>query len=368
MGEFEDRLWRELEQRHGSDLAGLPAHTGPRRVPRPRLLAGTSLGLAGTGAALALVLSAGSAAPAFAVTRNHDGTVNVVIRRADAIAAANARLSALGIHAQAVQVTSACGTAIVSKQVIPSGNVAVKQVPIAAQARKALISARINPGKIPAGRTLVIAAGPAGGPQREIGTVVSQVRPLCLNATSVGVRVAALAQARMTVLCHAGHVRVLIPSPALLHARLRALRAARAAGHVLTPVPAAVAAASGTTGTATGSTTTSTGTATTGTTTGPTTTSTGTATTGVAAPATASGPVLAPAPLALRRLQCPPMTVVAPAPTGTTFTSTTGTSTTDTTTASGSATTTSAGPVTAPAAKTSAPQQRVAKKAAAQKR
>jgi hypothetical protein len=52
--------------------------TRARRV-RPRLLAGGSLGLAGVGAALMLVLSAGGAAapPAFAITTNNHGAVLV---------------------------------------------------------------------------------------------------------------------------------------------------------------------------------------------------------------------------------------------------------------------------------------------------
>ena len=72
MSKFEDHLWREVVRQHGHDLE--PAPPSPPRVKpplrraRPRVLAGTTLGLAAVGAALALVLGAASSSPAFAVT------------------------------------------------------------------------------------------------------------------------------------------------------------------------------------------------------------------------------------------------------------------------------------------------------------
>ena len=56
------------------DALGALPHRSDRRVrARPRVLAGGSLGLAGVGAALTLVLTSGAAAPpAFAVTREPD--------------------------------------------------------------------------------------------------------------------------------------------------------------------------------------------------------------------------------------------------------------------------------------------------------
>ena len=55
MSKFKDRLWRELVREHGADLAQIrrPAAKHARRA-RPRVLAGTTLGLAGAGTALAL--------------------------------------------------------------------------------------------------------------------------------------------------------------------------------------------------------------------------------------------------------------------------------------------------------------------------
>jgi len=72
------------------------------RRPRPRILAGGTLGLAGVGAALLLVLSAGGAAapPAFAITTNSDGSVTVQINEDTSLPAANHKLTAMGIDEQ----------------------------------------------------------------------------------------------------------------------------------------------------------------------------------------------------------------------------------------------------------------------------
>jgi hypothetical protein len=60
------------------------------RLTRPQLLVSSTVGLAGVGTALALALSAASSSPAFAVTRNADGTITVRITRIAGIAGANA--------------------------------------------------------------------------------------------------------------------------------------------------------------------------------------------------------------------------------------------------------------------------------------
>ncbi len=137
MSKFEDHLWREFVREHGDDLAQLTTRA-TTHVHRPRRLvaAGAGLAVAGCATALALVLSATSA-PAFAVTRNHDGTITVTIRSASGIAGANARLHQLGIRAQvmtqapasctnavvhALPATRATGTATGQWTIKPSGN------------------------------------------------------------------------------------------------------------------------------------------------------------------------------------------------------------------------------------------------------
>ena len=167
MSKFEDRLWRQLVREHGSDLAQMrrPAAKHAWRS-RPRMLAGTTLGLAGIGTAAALLLGAASSSPAFAVTRNSDGTVSVSIDRLSGIAGANQKLASLGIRAKAVAVGAGCDSNwTVSRQVIQAGS--ERKPDTAAQLRKlaavrAAAAARIDPGKIPAGHTVVIAAWRAG--------------------------------------------------------------------------------------------------------------------------------------------------------------------------------------------------------------
>lgn len=71
------------------------------RLPRPRVLAGGTLGLAGVGAALLLALGGTAATtPAFAITTNSDGSVLVHLNINSALPQVNAKLAALGTHEQ----------------------------------------------------------------------------------------------------------------------------------------------------------------------------------------------------------------------------------------------------------------------------
>jgi hypothetical protein len=113
MTRFTDNLWRDLAGEHGPALADRPE---PGRAPllrRPRVLAGSTLGLAGVGTALVLVLGAASATPAFAVTTNSDGSVLVTINQTTALPQANAKLTAMGIHEQ-ISIQMASGAAAAS--------------------------------------------------------------------------------------------------------------------------------------------------------------------------------------------------------------------------------------------------------------
>ena len=124
MSKFEDHLWREVERQHGPDLE--PARRPPSRHsrPGPRILAaGGILGVAGVGTAFALVLGAASASPAFAVTRNHDGTVTVWVKRSAGIAGANAKLHQLGIRATVLpQAPARCSDLPITRQGAPAPN------------------------------------------------------------------------------------------------------------------------------------------------------------------------------------------------------------------------------------------------------
>lgn len=100
-GELEQAIRRQLGPRRDHHLGcGLRA--------RPRLLAGTTVGAAGTAAALALVLSAAGSSPAFAVTRRRDGSYSVTLRAVSAIPAANAKLARMGVRVRLIQVRANC--------------------------------------------------------------------------------------------------------------------------------------------------------------------------------------------------------------------------------------------------------------------
>jgi hypothetical protein len=307
MSKFEDSLWRDLVHKHGSDLEGMAAGPEHGGQPRRRLLAGGTLGIAGAGTAAALILGAANSAPAFAVNRNSDGTVTVYIRRVEGITGANEKLQRLGVRVQAVPVAAGCSNippALALARAAATGKVQViRPGAIERVWRKAdvIVSAKINPGKIPAGRTIVLPAEATihGRPARVITVDGRAAVPACLPA---------LPPVAIARLVCPGRVKVI------------SLAGAGGAGPVTTK--GAFTHPTITTGT----TTTGTGTSTTGTST------TGTGTTGTSTTSTGPGYEI-----------LPPGASTAPFRTSTGPTTTTGTSTSDTntgTTTTGTGTTT----------------------------
>jgi len=106
MTNFTDNLWSDLVREHGPRLAQTdrpePGRSGEARLlRRPRILAGSTLGLAGVGTALVFALGGTAATtPAFAITRHSDGSVLVQLNRQEDIAQANQKLAAMGINEQ----------------------------------------------------------------------------------------------------------------------------------------------------------------------------------------------------------------------------------------------------------------------------
>jgi hypothetical protein len=105
MTKFTDNLWSDLAREHGATFAHAgrpePARAGAARVlRRPRILAGSTLGLAGVGAALVLALGGSTAAPAYAVTTNHDGSVLVDLNynANQNLPQVNAKLASMGVN------------------------------------------------------------------------------------------------------------------------------------------------------------------------------------------------------------------------------------------------------------------------------
>ena len=157
MSKFEDHLWREFVREHGNALAQMSTPTAKRVWRGPRLVAGISLGLAGVGVAVALVLGATATSPAFAVISNHDGTVTISIERASGIVGANARLHQLGVRAKVMQQVPAgyrCTSTVAQQGQSRSAG---------AEPTRSIANAHwtIDPRKVPAGRTLALTPPPA---------------------------------------------------------------------------------------------------------------------------------------------------------------------------------------------------------------
>ena len=96
MTKFEDQLYDDLMRAHGHALARTTVPASPKhRVTRRRTLLAAGGALAAA-AAIAGTLVAGGGTPAYAVTKNPDGSVTVAVYQESGIAGANARLKQLG--------------------------------------------------------------------------------------------------------------------------------------------------------------------------------------------------------------------------------------------------------------------------------
>jgi hypothetical protein len=209
MSKFEDRLWRELVRKHGADLAQMDSPTAkPARRARPRLLAGTSVALAVAGTVVALVLSAASSPPAFAVSRNADGTYTVTLQKLAAIHQANATLAALGIRAKLVEVTQGCTVKALPPAAVHA--MALAQSVSGKAAPQAAI-ARLDPSKIPPGKWQVVipAYKVAGTVHVAKAHLMQGQAPACFSTV-----VAPPCQVRPMTVLRNGHLTQLTPAEA----------------------------------------------------------------------------------------------------------------------------------------------------------
>ncbi len=131
LAELGDRLERYAAADVRSEQRTIGATAWARRR-RPRLMAGSSLGLAGIGAAVLVGLSGTTAtAPAFAITRHDDGSVLVQLNREEDIAQANQKLTAMGINEQITLYSSPTPTAsTASEDCTPGPGAGVPNPPI----------------------------------------------------------------------------------------------------------------------------------------------------------------------------------------------------------------------------------------------
>jgi hypothetical protein len=104
--------------------AGRGRHADARvraRRARPRLLAGATGVVAVSAAAVALLVSAAGSPPAYAITRNGDGSVLVNINQSSSLPDVNRKLAAMRIH-EKITIDMASGPASISGPVncVPS--------------------------------------------------------------------------------------------------------------------------------------------------------------------------------------------------------------------------------------------------------
>lgn len=106
MSEFEDGLWRRLVEDHDADAVSL---TSKRRTARRTVVGGGATATAAVTAAAVIALSAGGAAPAYAMTQNADGSYTFTINDlATAAPELNAKFKQLGIDETVVVATASC--------------------------------------------------------------------------------------------------------------------------------------------------------------------------------------------------------------------------------------------------------------------
>jgi len=222
MSKFEDRLWRDLVRRHGADLAQMTTPEAKRARPkRPRLLAGTSVALAAAVAAVALVLSAASSPPAFAVNRNSDGTYTVTLQKLAAIHQANATLAALGIRAKLVEVTQGCQVKALPPAAVRAMALARN---FAGKATPQVAITKLDPRKIPPGNWQVIPTYKVAGTVHvETGHLMMGQAPACISTV-----VAPPCEVRPMTVLRNGHLTQLTPAEAKKRAE-QALATYRAA-------------------------------------------------------------------------------------------------------------------------------------------
>ena len=107
---YEDVLWDEIVESHCDELADLRLPP-PAPARRPKALVGaTVLTAAGAGVAVIVISASSTTVPAYAVTRNPNGSVSVTLRRLSAIADVNARLKALDVRAVVTRTGSECSS------------------------------------------------------------------------------------------------------------------------------------------------------------------------------------------------------------------------------------------------------------------
>jgi hypothetical protein len=109
MTDFEDRLWTELVNDHGTELAKMrPRPRGGRRRSWTAPLAAGGATLTAAAVAGALTFTASTSPPAYAVVVNPNGSVTLTINELIGVSGANAQLARLGVRARVARLERHC--------------------------------------------------------------------------------------------------------------------------------------------------------------------------------------------------------------------------------------------------------------------
>jgi len=179
MTKFADQLFDDLMREHGPALAQArpPAHSRRRIRTRRALLAGG--GTLAVAAAIAGILVAGRGSPAYAVTKNPDGTITLAVYQTSGIAGANARLRQLG-DKQVVVVPVEAGCPGLGSLPAPAvsgrGHRITTQTGVSRNG-----SVTVNAQGIPAGDILVVGVETSGHSSLGGGGLTSPPAPSCIS-------------------------------------------------------------------------------------------------------------------------------------------------------------------------------------------
>ena len=193
MSNFEDQLWSQLVRERGEQMRAAPRATAalassvtatrpatPRapRLRRPALLTGSALGIAGLATAGVLALT--SASPAFAVTKNPDGTVAITLSDLSDLPALNQKLAQDGVPVTAVPISTSCSATQAINN--PSGESTPN---ISADHQQTTDVVTIDPSQIPSGDIGVLGASQtASGQVTLLFGDTTPPAPSCLNSAA----------------------------------------------------------------------------------------------------------------------------------------------------------------------------------------
>lgn len=195
MTNFEDQLFSDLMTEHGAQLRQLPQPgSGPaagtsharrrlRAVRRPAWLATGAAGLAAAATAAALTLGGG--APAYAVSRAPDGTVQVSVSKPSGVAGANAALQRLHARVRVVPVRPGCPpiSSLPHPRMVRHPGVSVGAGK--PQGGHRPVTVKIWGKGIPAGATMLLAFSTHGRTSLGVGGWITGPVPNCVSLPSV---------------------------------------------------------------------------------------------------------------------------------------------------------------------------------------